>query len=114
MMGERRRGAPRVKFDPPLRAQFMAIDGTWCRKCLIRDVSESGAQLEFEGLVAGVSEFFLVLSEGARPAFRRSKVVWVNANTMGAQFDKAGVTANPGKSKPMVAAARPADAAAHA
>jgi len=91
----------------------MAIDGTWCRKCLIRDVSESGAQLEFEGLVAGVSEFLLVLSEGAHPAFRRCKVIWINANTMGAQFEKAGVTQNPGKSKRMVAAT-PADAAAHA
>src|SRR5947209_2650949 len=91
---ERRHGAPRIKFDIPLSVHFMAIDGTWCRDCRMIDVSDSGAQLEFEGSVAGVSEFFLVLSGNAHPAFRRCKVVWTNGNRMGVHFDKAALGAN--------------------
>jgi len=86
---DRRKGAPRIKFDVPLNVHFMAIDGTWCRDCRMIDVSDSGAQLEFDGSVAGVVEFFLVLSASTHPAFRRCKVVWTNGNRMGVHFDKA-------------------------
>ena|SRR5260221_8105999 len=96
---ERRLGAPRIKFDIPLNVHFMAIDGTWCRDCRMIDVSDSGAQLEFDGSVAGITEFFLVLSESTHPAFRRCKVVWTNGNRMGVNFDKGAATAAPAKRK---------------
>jgi hypothetical protein len=89
MLVERRRGAPRVKFEPPIRARFMAIDGTWSRGCAMIDASETGSQIEFEGSVAGLNEFFLVLSETTtQPVYRRCKLVWVNGNRMGVEFQK--------------------------
>ena len=96
---ERRKGAPRIKFEPPIPAHFMAIDGTWRRACHLVDISDSGAQLQFEGLVAGITEFFLILTEGAHPAFRRCKLVWVNGDRMGAQFEKAAADAAAQKRK---------------
>lgn len=42
----------------------MAIDGTWRRSSVLKDVSESGAKLKIEGSVEGLhlKEFFLLLS----------------------------------------------------
>jgi hypothetical protein len=77
----------------------MAIDGTWCRDCRMIDVSDSGAQLECEGSVAGITVFFLVLSKNTHPAFRRCKVVWTNGNRMGVNFDKGALRASSQKRK---------------
>ncbi len=60
-INERRLGAPRVQFERPLRAQLMAIDGTWRRDCLVVDVSETGARIELTGPAAELIEFFLML-----------------------------------------------------
>jgi hypothetical protein len=89
---ERRRGAPRVEFDPPIKAQMMAIDGTWARDCSVIDMSETGAQLECEGSLAGVSEFFLMLSSSVRPVYRRCKAVWFNGHRMGVELQRRGTS----------------------
>jgi hypothetical protein len=62
MLNERRGGAPRVQFEPPLKVIMMAIDGTWARECLLVDVSESGARIAMKDSGVSTEEFFLLLS----------------------------------------------------
>jgi hypothetical protein len=66
----------------------MAIDGTWHRECVLTEVSHTGAQLSMDSSITLGEEFFLVLSSGSCPAFRRCKRVWVNGDRMGVQFEK--------------------------
>jgi hypothetical protein len=88
MLIDRRKGVPRVQFNPPLAVRMMAIDGTWCRDCLLIDASDTGAQFEVAQVALAVKEFFLLLSFVGRPAFRRCKMVWVNGARMGVFFNK--------------------------
>jgi hypothetical protein len=88
MRNERRKGAPRVQFDPPLRVIMMAIDGTWARECLLMDASDSGAQIAVKDSGVLTEEFFLLLSTIGIPAFRRCKRAWVEGNLIGVSFDK--------------------------
>jgi PilZ domain len=88
MRNERRQGAPRVQFDPPLKLTMMAIDGTWVRGCLLMDVSDSGAQITLSDPRVPTEEFFLLLSSSAKPAFRRCKRAWLNGDLVGVSFDK--------------------------
>lgn len=88
MRVERRQGPRRVKFSNPLRARLMAIDGTWCRNCLLIDASDNGAQLELEGAMTAAKEFFLMLSFTSQPAFRRCKTVWINGSQLGVTFEQ--------------------------
>jgi hypothetical protein len=88
MLNERRRGAPRVQFEPPLKVTMMAIDGTWARECLLMDVSDSGARIAVKGSAASTEEFFLLLSSIGTPAFRRCKRAWVDGDLIGVSFDK--------------------------
>ena len=59
-----KRKADRVRFEQGYPARIMAIDGTWCRDCIIEDVSQTGAQLSFTDSIEGLAlgEFFLALS----------------------------------------------------
>lgn len=76
-----------VAFEHPPATPIMAIDGTWRRRCVLLDVSESGATLEAEGSVEGLSlkEFFLLLSSTGL-AYRRCELDWVNGGQIGIKF----------------------------
>jgi hypothetical protein len=87
MTGENRK-SNRVRFEhfcSPVN--IVAIDGTWRRECLLRDVSATGAQLEIDGTtdVFQAKEFFLVLSSTGS-AFRRCELVWINGLTVRVRF----------------------------
>jgi hypothetical protein len=97
MHNERRKGAPRVRFDPPLKVTMMAIDGTWARECLLMDASDSGAQIVVKDSGVLTEEFFLLLSSIGSPAFRRCKCVWVEGELIGVTFDKRRPAAKPTK-----------------
>jgi hypothetical protein len=87
MTGESRK-SDRVRFEHfTSPVNIVAIDGTWRRQCLLRDVSAAGAQLEIEGTtdVFQAKEFFLVLSSTGA-AFRRCELVWINSLTVGVHF----------------------------
>jgi hypothetical protein len=77
----------RVVFERGIRAQMMAIDGTWRRPCSLEDVSEAGAKLTVEGAVEGLNlkEFFLLLSSTGL-AYRRCELTWVNGDQIGVSF----------------------------
>jgi hypothetical protein len=88
MNTDRRNGPRRVQFEPALNVRIMAIDGTWCRDCLLIDVSDSGAQLAVKGSGLSTEEFFLLLSSVGAPAFRRCKRAWVEGDRIGVWFEK--------------------------
>jgi len=96
------RKARRVSFTGGIPTFMMAIDGTWRRACLLKDVSDSGAKVKVEGSVQGLhlNEFFLLLSSTGL-AYRRCQLVWVNGEELGMTFLK------PGASKRPTAAAAP-------
>jgi hypothetical protein len=85
-INERRICAPRVQFDRSLEAKLMAIDGTWCRECLLINVSGTGARIELTGPAAKLEEFFLMLSSFGKPVFRRCKMEWVDGTNIGVSF----------------------------
>jgi PilZ domain len=83
------RKADRVQFHHEHSVNLMAVDGTWRRGCILKDVSETGARLQVDGStdVLTSREFFLVLSSTGL-AFRRCQLVWINGPLVGV-FDKA-------------------------
>jgi hypothetical protein len=86
-INERRLNAPRVKFDRPLDVRAMAIDGTSCRKCLLIDVSDTGARIRLTSPAAGLTEFFLLMTTFGIPVFRRCTRQWVDGLMMGVMFE---------------------------
>jgi hypothetical protein len=82
-----KRKADRVQFQHLHRVNLMAVDGTWRRSCVLRDISASGARLEIDGStdVLQARQFFLVLSSTGL-AFRRCELVWMNGSTVGLRF----------------------------
>ena len=86
-MAEQRRKRDRVVFQKGFNANIMAIDGTWRRTCLLKDVSVSGARLIMESSIQGLvlKEFFLLLSSSGL-AYRRCELVWVNGDQIGVNF----------------------------
>jgi hypothetical protein len=96
MYVDRHKGAARVKFEPPLAARYMSIDGTFCAPCKVIDASDSGSQLEFENSAAPLTEFFLVLTSSPTPVFRRCRRVWINGNRMGVEYQRR-VAGKPGR-----------------
>ena len=66
------RKADRVRFEHKYPVNLMGVDGTWRRRCVMLDVSATGARLEVEGSleVLRAQEFFLLLSSTGL-AFRR-------------------------------------------
>jgi hypothetical protein len=87
MPAEKEQEGRRVTFEHPLPAQMMAIDGTWCRACLLKDVSDVGAKLQVETSIEGLTlnEFFLLLSSTGL-AYRRCQLERVNGEELHVSF----------------------------
>lgn len=83
MPTEKKQEDRRVSFEHPLPAQMMAIDGTWRRACKLKDVSDTGATLQIETSIEGLTlnEFFLVLSSVGL-AYRRCQLERVNGDEL--------------------------------
>lgn len=81
------RKSDRVQFQHEHAMNLMAVDGTWRRPCILRDVSATGARLEVNGSTEVLTsrEFFLVLSSTGL-AFRRCQLVWINGPLVGVHF----------------------------
>ena len=81
------RKASRVKMDHRQPVNLMGSDGTWCRSCVLLDVSQTGAKIEVEGTldVLQAKEFFLLLSSTGL-AYRRCELVWIDGTTAGVHF----------------------------
>ena len=82
-----RRKDRRINFERGINVQMIGIDGTWRRRCMMHDVSETGARLSVEGIVGqlNLKEFFLILSSTGL-AFRRCELMWVNGDQIGVNF----------------------------
>jgi hypothetical protein len=87
MPAEKDQEGRRVTFEHPLPAQMMAIDGTWRRACLLKDVSDVGAKLQVETSIEGLTlnEFFLLLSSTGL-AYRRCQLERVNGEELQVSF----------------------------
>jgi hypothetical protein len=79
----------------------MAIDGTWRRACLLKDISASGARLAMESSIQGLvlKEFFLLLSSSGL-AYRRCELAWVNGDEIGVKFLTVGAGGKKSRGKP--------------
>ncbi|MGM4906878.1 PilZ domain-containing protein [Tardiphaga sp. 866_E4_N2_1] len=99
MATDEHRKEARVIFARGFDVWIMAIDGTWRRECVMKDASETGAQLITKNSIGGLNlkEFFLLLSTTGL-AFRRCELAWVNGDQLGVNFLR------PGRKSP-----RPAD-----
>jgi hypothetical protein len=77
----------RVSFDRSIPAHIVAIDGTWKRECMIRDVSDIDATLMVDGPVdvLSLNEFFLLLSSSGL-AYRRCQLDRVNGSEVKVSF----------------------------
>jgi hypothetical protein len=66
---------------------LMGSDGTWQRKCVLLDVSQTGAKIEVEGTldVLQAKEFFLLLSSTGL-AYRRCELIWIDGTMAGIHF----------------------------
>jgi hypothetical protein len=76
---EERRISPRRRM---LKSGKILL-GTWAVACTVRNLSETGACLEFDSIVGIPSTFAFVLTEQCRQTCR---VVWANGTRMGVQF----------------------------
>jgi hypothetical protein len=94
-INDRRLNAPRVKFEQPLNVLAMAIDGTSCRKCLLIDVSDTGARIKLTSPAAGLTEFFLLMTTFGIPVFRRCSRQWVDGLMMGVMFEQGPIEEKP-------------------
>jgi hypothetical protein len=74
-------------MDHKQPVNLMGSDGTWRRKCILLDVSQSGARIEVEGTldVLQAKEFFMLLSSTGL-AYRRCELVWIDGTTAGIHF----------------------------
>jgi hypothetical protein len=81
------RKAERVRLDHKYPVNLVGVDGTWRRKCVLLDVSATGARIEVDGTVDVLKarEFFLVLSSTGL-AFRRCELVRVDGAEVGVRF----------------------------
>src|SRR5438445_10504911 len=84
------RKARRVRMDHRQAVNLMGSDGTWRRRCVLLDVSQTGAKIEVEGTldVLQAKEFFLLLSSTGL-AYRRCELVWIDGTTAGVHFVQA-------------------------
>jgi hypothetical protein len=86
------RKSQRVAFSKAIDAAVVSIDGTLDRPCMVRDISDSGAKIEFGDDVGGfdLAEFFLLLStRGA--VHRRCRVVRRYGNEIGVTFIRSDI-----------------------
>jgi len=81
------RKSERVYLEHRHDVNLMGVDGTWRRKCVLLDVSATGARLEVEGTldILQAGEFFLLLSSTGL-AFRRCELVRIDGCTVGVRF----------------------------
>lgn len=81
------RKALRVRMDHKQAVNLMGSDGTWRRRCVLLDVSQSGAKIEVEGTldVLQAKEFFMLLSSTGL-AYRRCELVWIDGTMAGVHF----------------------------
>ncbi|HKU04897.1 MAG TPA: PilZ domain-containing protein [Bradyrhizobium sp.] len=81
------RKSERVHFEHRYPMNLMSVDGTWRRRCVMLDVSATGAKLEVEGSldVLRAQEFFLVLSSTGL-AFRRCELIRIDGCEIGVRF----------------------------
>lgn len=86
-VGADQRKSQRVAFERGIPANMMAIDGTWRRGCIVKDVSDSGARLAVDGSLEGLvlNEFFLLLASRGL-AYRRCELAWINGDELGVRF----------------------------
>ena len=91
MVTDEHRKEHRVIFARGFNVWIMGIDGTWRRECIMKDVSETGAQLITKTSIGGLNlkEFFLLLSTTGL-AFRRCELAWVNGDQLGVNFLRPG------------------------
>ena len=83
----RARKPAHVRFDPPIKARRMAINGSWSADCVVMEVSETGAQLECTADHLGPKEFLLFFTIGGpRPVFRRCSRRWLDGIQMEVEF----------------------------
>ena len=87
MPKEKEQEGRRVTLEHPLPAHMMAIDGTWRRSCVVKDVSETGATLQVDVSIEGLAlkEFFLLLSSTGL-AYRRCQLDRVNGDEITVSF----------------------------
>ena len=81
------RKSARVKFEGGVDATIVSIDGTWCLKCRVVDISTTGARLRLDAMVDGarLDEFFLLLSSGGQVR-RRCRRVRQLGDEIGIEF----------------------------
>lgn len=81
------RKSERVRLEHEYPANLMGVDGTWTRRCVLLDISATGAKLQVEGTleVLGAREFFLLLSSTGL-AFRRCELVRTDGSEVGVRF----------------------------
>jgi PilZ domain-containing protein len=86
-VGADQRKSQRVAFERGIPANMMAIDGTWRRGCIVKDVSDTGARLAVDGSLEGLvlNEFFLLLASPGL-AYRRCELAWINGDELGVRF----------------------------
>ena len=77
----------RVRFERGVDVHMMAIDGTWRRSCILREVSGEAATLTVKTSIEGLNlhEFFLLLSTTGL-AFRRCELSSVNGDELKIAF----------------------------
>lgn len=91
--GEQERGAPRRRV---LKAAQIVYDGgKTVVECMVRDISETGAKIDTEVVLALPGLFSVVLPDGVR---RPAKLVWQNANLLGVHFTDARHELDAGRS----------------
>ena len=81
------RKSERVRMEHRHEVNLVGVDGTWRRRCVLLDVSATGARLDVEGAleVLKAGEFFLLLSSTGL-AFRRCELIRVDGTTVGVRF----------------------------
>jgi hypothetical protein len=82
-----KRNATRIRFENGYNGNIVGVDGTWHRKCFVKDVSDKGAKVTVVGALDGLAldEFFLVFG-GRGGAYRRCEMRWFKGDTMGLRF----------------------------
>ena len=87
MLKDKEREGQRLTFEYPLPAHVMAIDGTWRRSCVLKNVSETDATLQVDGSIEGLAlkEFFLLFSTVGL-TYRRCELGGVNGDEVKVTF----------------------------
>jgi hypothetical protein len=77
----------RITFESGIKGRLIAIDGTWTRGCMVRDISHTGARIVIDGTTQGLElkEFFLLLSTTGT-VYRRCRLVRRVGDDIGVEF----------------------------